>query len=65
MPTTTHTLTITVEFSTGLEMENNLNKAIDSLSEAIKRKGLMNMTLEGKDLESLSAMYTVEIKNKN
>jgi hypothetical protein len=58
------TLTITVEFSNGIEMEDNLNQAIDELSSVIKRKGLMNMTLEGKHAASLAAMYKVEINDK-
>jgi hypothetical protein len=62
MNTDTNTLSITVNFSNGLEMEFNLNKAIDDLSTAIKRKGLMNMSLECKHFESLSEMYKVEIK---
>lgn len=63
MNTETGTLTITVHFSNGVEMEDNLNKAVDDLASAIIKKGLMNMTLEGKQAESLAAMYKVEIQN--
>lgn len=58
------TLTITVDFSNGIEMEDNLNKAIDELSSVIKRKGLINMSLEGHSFESLTEMYKVEIQDK-
>ena len=58
-------LTITVDFSNGIEMENNLNKAIDELGAVLKKKGLMNMTLEGKHAASLAAMYKVEINDKS
>lgn len=64
MNTEIKTLTITVDFSTGIEMEDNLNKAIDELSSVIKRKGLMNMTLEGKSAWDLASMYKVEIQDK-
>jgi len=59
------TLTITVEFKNGIEMEDNLNKAIDEFSSVVKRKGLIDMTLEGKHAASLAAMYKVEIKSTN
>ena len=58
------TLTITVPFSNGIEMEENLNKAIDELSSVIKKKGLMNMTLEGKQADSFAELYKVEIQDK-
>lgn len=58
------TLTITVRFSNGAEMEDNLNKAIEDISSTIKRKGLINMTLEGKNMISFAEMYKVEIQDK-
>jgi len=58
------TLTITVDFQTGPEMEDNFNKAVADLSEAIKKKGIMNMTPEGKKLDGLSPVYKVEIKSQ-
>lgn len=51
------TLIITVDFSTGIEMENSLNKAIDELAYILKKKGLIDMILEGKDFASLSTIY--------
>jgi len=57
------TLTITVNFSNGIEMEDNLNKAIDEIGSVIKKKGLINMRLVGVQATSLSAMYEVDIKD--
>lgn len=57
-------LTIEVYFDTGIEMENNLNKAIDELGAVLKKKGLMEMELEGRKADNLVPMYGVTIKIK-
>ncbi len=54
-------LSITVDFTEGIEMENNLNKAISDLSTALETKGLIDMNLSCLHVENLSAMYKVEI----
>lgn len=38
-------LTIEVPCSTGIEMEKNLNRAIDDLSKALEKKGFVKMEL--------------------
>lgn len=57
-------LFIEVDFPSnkGLEMEQNLNKAIDELSTVLERKGLCEMELQGID-DDLKQLYKVEIKN--
>jgi hypothetical protein len=56
-------LTITVDFESGdgLQMEQNLNKAIDDLSSVLKKKGLREMDLTGVD-ENLKELYKITIK---
>ncbi len=60
------TLTIIVEFENGngLEMETNLNKAIDEIASVIKHKGLgktTDMELTGVD-DNLKTLYKISIK---
>lgn len=56
-------LIIEVDFPSnkGLEMVQNLNKAIDELSKVLKRKGLCEMELTGVD-ENLNQLYKVNIQ---
>ena len=63
MSTTTKELIIKVPFENGVEMEENLNKAIDELSAVLKKKGLMHMELKGVDM-GLNNIYTVTIEDK-
>ena len=46
----------------GIEMENNLNKAIDSFSEALKKKGFSEMELIGYENVILEPIYKVILK---
>lgn len=55
-------LTIEVPFETGIEMEDNLNKAIDELGSVLKRKGLREIELDGMD-DDLKPLYKVKIEN--
>ncbi len=59
-------LTITIEFENGngLQMEENLNKAIDELSSVLKHKGLgihSDFELTGVD-DNLKELYKIKIK---
>lgn len=56
------TLTIKVNFesNSGIEMEQNLNKAIDELSVVLEKKGICEMELDGID-ENLKMLYKVEL----
>lgn len=55
-------LLIAVPFSTGLEMEQNLNRAISDLGEALKKKGLIPMNLEAANFDdNMKPIYKVEI----
>lgn len=44
-------LTIEVPANTGIEMENNLNKAIDDFAKALKKRGFSPMELVAYDAE--------------
>jgi hypothetical protein len=55
-------LTIKVEFETGIEMENKLNKAIDELSTVLKIRGISEMELIGRDMDNDGKLvYEVKI----
>lgn len=57
---------IEVNFSdmNGHEMEENLNKAIKSLSDALKIRGMSEMLLEGVDFDNIDKgnIYSVKIE---
>ena len=56
------TLNITVEFESGIEMEENLNKAIRELSSILEKRGLSEMELLGHDFDKDNKfMYEVKI----
>jgi hypothetical protein len=58
-------LIIEIPCKDGLEMENNLNKAIDDFSIALKNKGFSEMELEAY-LDDISIpVYKVSLKNNN
>lgn len=57
-------LVIKVPFESGIEMEENLNKAIDELGSVLKKKGLIPMELQGINAE-LAPLYTVNIEIKS
>lgn len=48
-------------FETGIEMEKNLNKAIDELAAVLKKKGLCEMVLTGWDFDNSKPMYEITI----
>ena len=55
-------LTIEIPCKSGLEMEKNLNRAINDFSEALKKKGFIEMELIGHDTDYLtSPIYTVTL----
>jgi molecular chaperone GrpE (heat shock protein) len=59
------TLTIKINFGegNGVEMETNLNKAIEELSSSLKKKGLIEMELEGQDFDNnFKQMYLITIE---
>lgn len=55
-------LNIVIDFETdnGLQMEQNLNKAIDELSSVLKKRGLSEIELIGMD-DNLKELYKVTI----
>ena len=54
-------LIIEVNFENGIEMEDNLNKAIDELSSILKKKGLCEMNLIGMSADNMKEIYEVDI----
>lgn len=57
-------LIIEIPCTTGLEMENNLNKAIDDFSQALKQKGFCEMELIAYNESVYSEpIYKVSITN--
>lgn len=56
-------LTIEIPCEDGLQMENNLNKAIDDFSRALKDKGLSEMELEAYLHDDISnPIYKLSLK---
>ena len=56
-------LTIKINCDNGLEMENNLNKAIEDFGQALLKKGFSEMELIGYTSENdLKEIYNVTIK---
>ncbi len=57
-------LTIEIPCSNGVEMENNLNKAIDDLSKALKTRGFSEMELIAyNESVELEPIYKLELKH--
>lgn len=59
-------LTIEITCNTGIEMENNLNKAINDFSDALKQRGFSEMELIAYNADSveLEPIYKVNLTDK-
>jgi len=55
-------LIIEIPCADGVEMENNLNKAIDDLSEALLKKGFSEIELLAYENVILEPIYKVTLK---
>ena len=55
------TLIIEIPCKTGIEMENNLNKAIDDFAEVLAKRGFSEIKLTACD-ENLKLIYNIQLK---
>ena len=55
------TLTIEIPCKTGIEMENNLNKAIDDFAEVLAKRGFSELELIAHD-EKMKLIYNISLK---
>lgn len=53
---------VNIPDDTGLTMENNLNKAISDFSEALSKRGFVEMELEALDFDNeMELIYKIQI----